>query len=154
MGAKQHVGRFVICCLAFTLPAAAQLDSSALRAKFGAPLNRETFRMPSGFDLIVDYGASHQVCKLTVPALMPTDEPVRRASEMKQRMDDFLEELVPGSMRGKELIRLVEQMGVISLVSVEYEHVTIHEIEDANQPFKGTITVRFKNADCRDLSGE
>jgi len=110
--------------------------------------------MPSGFDLIVDYGASHQVCKLRVPALMSTDEPVRRASEMKQRMDDFLEELVPGSMRGKELIRLVEQMGVISLVSVEYEHVTIHEIEDANQPLKGTITVRFKNADCQDLSGE
>jgi hypothetical protein len=33
--------RLAVGCLLFALPALAQLDSAALRAKFGAPLNRE-----------------------------------------------------------------------------------------------------------------
>ena len=66
--------RLLICVLIWALPAVAQLDSPALRAKFGAPLNRETFHLPAGFDLVVDYGPDLQVCKLEVPSLMPTDE--------------------------------------------------------------------------------
>ena len=46
---------FAICCLGFALPAVAQLDSYALHAKYGSPLNRETFHLPAGFDLVVDY---------------------------------------------------------------------------------------------------
>src|SRR5256885_12283886 len=60
--------------------------------KYGTPLNRENFHMPAGFDLVVDYGASNQVCKLHVPALMPTTEQVSNAAVMKQRMYDFLGE--------------------------------------------------------------
>ncbi len=45
----------------------AQLDSSALRAKLGQPVNRETFHMPAGFDLIVDYGMTGQVCRIGGP---------------------------------------------------------------------------------------
>jgi hypothetical protein len=151
MNSKLLLGRFVIC---FTLPAVGQLDSAALRAKFGAPLNRETFHMPSGFDLIVDYGVSHQVCKLKLPALMPTNEEVRRASEMKQRMHEFLEEIVPGSMRGKELGQLTSVMSLTSQTSVEYEHVTISELQYANRPFNDTITVTFKNDNCQNLTGQ
>ena len=84
-----HVG-LAVCCVLLTVPAMAQLDSSALRAKYGPPLNRETYRMPAGFDVIVDYGAGNQVCKIQVPALMPTQEKIARAAEMKQRMYDFL----------------------------------------------------------------
>jgi hypothetical protein len=80
-----------------------QLDSAALHAKFGMPLNREIFRMPEGSDLVADYGANSQACKLHVPALMPTTESVDNATVMKQRMYHFLAELVPDSMRGKEL---------------------------------------------------
>jgi hypothetical protein len=145
MSSKLRAAALAICCLGFILPAAAQLDSSALRAKYGSPLNRETFRMPAGFDLIVDYGAGNQVCKLQVPALMPTNEKVQRASEMKQRMYDFLGELVPDTMRGKELRRMMSQMGVMSISWVEYEHVTISELQGTSND---TITVTFKNADC------
>ncbi len=56
-----------ICALVLALPAAAQLDSSALRAKYGSPVNRETFHIPWRFDLVVDYGTGNQVCKLEVP---------------------------------------------------------------------------------------
>ena len=154
MHSKLLLGRFVICCLSFTLPAVAQLDSSALRAKFGTPLNRETFRMPSGFDLIVDYGVSNQVCKLKLPALMPTNETVRRSSEMKQRMYEFLADLVPGSMRGKELGQLTSVMSLTSQTAVEYEHVTISELKHADCPFNDTVTVAFKNDNCNNLTGQ
>ena len=98
MRANRHLAPLLVLCLSFALSAAAQLDSAALHAKFGTPLNRETFHMPAGFDLVVDYGANSQVCKLQVPALMPTTESVENATVMKQRMYDFLSQLVPASI--------------------------------------------------------
>jgi hypothetical protein len=151
MSSRLRPGRLVVCFLSLALPAAAQLDSFALRTKFGAPLNRETFAMPAGFDLIVDYGPGNQVCKLTVPALMPTNGQVARASEMKQRTYNFLADLVPASMRGKELGRQSSSMGIVSLQSIEYENVRISELLHGTEPFNNndTITITFKNPDCQ-----
>jgi hypothetical protein len=59
--------------VALAVPTSAQLDSAQLRVKFGAPLDREIFHVPQGFDLVVDYGVRRQVCTLHVPAVMPTD---------------------------------------------------------------------------------
>ncbi len=140
----------VIYCVVLALPATAQLDSSALRAKYGPPLHRETFRMPAGFDVIVDYSAGNQVCKIQVPALMPSTEQVRRGAEMKQRMYDFLADLVPDSLRGKEVGRYAGMMGLISMLIVEYERVRINEV-DGND---NTITVTFKNNDCQNVTGQ
>jgi hypothetical protein len=149
MNSRRHLGRLLICCVSFSLPAIAQLDSSTLRAKFGAPMNRETFHIPSGFDLVVDYGAGNQVCKLQVPALMPTNETVSNALVMKQRMYDFLAELVPAPIRGKELRRSASVMGTMSVSFVEYEHITISEFQRADQwSGDNTITVTFKNDAC------
>jgi hypothetical protein len=139
--------RFAIACLVFALPVAAQIDSSTLRVKFGAPLNREIFHMPAGFDLTVDYGASQQVCKLEVPALMPTQAP--GGLDPRRQMYAFLSELVPDSIRGKELGRMAQQMSLISLQSVDYENVSIGELSYGNDSFRDTITVRFKNAGCQ-----
>lgn len=153
MSSKLHSGVFAICCLGFAMPVVAQLDSSALRSKYGPPLNREIFHMPAGFDLVVDYDAANQVCKLEVPALMPSHEKVSNADEMKRRMYDFLADLVPAAMRGKELGRMIEISGMISISSVEYEHITIHELQYANQSFgrDNTITLTFKNCETRPL---
>jgi|HubBroStandDraft_1064217.scaffolds.fasta_scaffold39403_3 hypothetical protein len=158
MGSQLRLGVFTMCCLGFALPATAQLDSYALHAKFGPPLNRETFHIPAGFDLVVDYGPSNQVCKLEVPALMPIDEKVEKVENsavMKQRMYDFLGELVSASMRGKELRRGAVQMGLASMSFIEYENITISEPQDGNQPFSKdhTITVTFKSYDCQRPSG-
>src|SRR5260370_26438733 len=152
MSSKLHSGLLTICCLGFVIPARAKLDRSAVRAKYGVPLNRETFHMPAGFDLIVDYGAANQVCKLEVPALMPKNEKVSNADEMKRRMYDFLADLVPAAMRGKELGRMMEMHGMISISSVEYERVTIHELQYADQPFgNNTITLTFKDCETQPL---
>jgi hypothetical protein len=159
MGSQLRLGVFTMCCLGFASSAFAQLDSYALRAKFGSPLNRETFHIPAGFDLVADYGLGNQVCKLEVPALMPIDEKVEKvqnAAVMKQRMYDFLAEVVPASMRGKESGRGIVQMGALSMSFIEYEHITISEPQDANQPFRKdhTITVTFKSYDCQRPAGQ
>jgi hypothetical protein len=152
MSSKLHSAMLAICCLAVALPAVAQLDPPALRAKYGSPLNRETFHMPAGFDLVVDYGAANQVCKLQVPALMPTNERISNAAEMKKRMYEFLVDLVPDSMRGNELGRRTIMMGAVSISSVEYEHVIVSELQSANHPFdKNKITVSFKNCETAPL---
>jgi hypothetical protein len=153
MSSKLLSGVFAICCLGFAMPVVAQLDSSALRSKYGLPLNRETFHMPAGFDLVVDYDAANQACKMVVPALMPSNAKVGNSEEMKKRMYDFLVDLVPAAMRGKELRRGAFMSGLSSMSSVEYEHITIHEFQYANQPFgrDNTITVTFKNCETPPL---
>ena len=107
--------------------------------------------MPAGFDLIVDYGLSTRVCKLEVPALIPTDAKISNATEMKQRMYDFLADLVPPSVRGKEGMKLAQVHGLISLMTTEYENVTVSELVYSTDPFgkDNTITIRFKNAGCQ-----
>lgn len=149
MLSKLHRSRFALCLL-FAVPAAAQLDSTALRAKFGAPLHRETFHMPQGFDLMVDYGPGDQVCKLTVPADPPPPPNASGGFNGRQAMRDFLADLVPSSMRGKELGRMAEQFGIASVSITEYEHVTIAESDHVGWPGHGdTLTVGFKDPSCR-----
>jgi hypothetical protein len=144
----------LLCFLVLALPAAAQLDSAQLRVKFGAPLDRETFRIPPGFDLVVDYGAGNQVCTLQVPAVVE-DANVQNVDDMKQKMYAFLAELVPDATRGKEINRSASVFGApgngVSISSVDYEHVRIIEVNYANQPFRSenTITVQFKSPACQ-----
>jgi hypothetical protein len=154
MRANRHLAPLLVLCLSFALSAAAQLDSAALHAKFGTPLNRETFHMPAGFDLVVDYGANSQVCKLQVPALMPTTERVSSAKVMKQRMYHFLAELVPDSMRGKEINRGMMAMGAISMIFIEYENVMVNELDAGPINHDNTITITFKRDDCRSSVGD
>jgi hypothetical protein len=136
--------RLALGFLLLALPALAQLDSAALRAKFGAPLHRETYHVPQGFDLIVDYGAENQVCKLEVHALPPREDRSGPYNP-KQEMEAFLLDLVPSSMRGKELGRFAGMTGAFSGFSgVRYEHVTISQPDRSE-----TMTLSFKSDDCR-----
>jgi hypothetical protein len=52
-------------------------------------------------------------------------------------------------MRGKEVMRIYEQFGLPSLVTTEYENVTVSEGQNDSQPESGMITIRFKNAGCQ-----
>jgi hypothetical protein len=122
---KLNFAPVLIGFLAFVHSAAAQLDSGALRAKYGQPLNRETFHMPAGFDMVVDYGASYQVCRIEVPALMPSTEKVQNSEVMKLRMYNFLAEVVPASMRGTERQSFLTQNGTMSVLSTEYDFVSV-----------------------------
>jgi hypothetical protein len=136
--------RLALGCLLLALPALAQLDSAALRAKFGAPLHRETYHVPQGLELTVDYAAGNQVCKLEAHALPPREDHSGPYNP-KQAMEAFLLDLVPSSMRGKELGRFAGMTGAFSGSSgVRYEHVTISQPDRSE-----TMTVSFKSDDCR-----
>jgi hypothetical protein len=107
------------------VPAFAQLDSSALRAKFGAPINRETFHMPEGFDLVVDYNAVRQVCKIEAPAL------------------------IPASMGVEERTQGTTVVGRVSVTFSDYGPVSISEMQVDGEHGKGTLTLRFKAIACQ-----
>lgn len=128
--------RLALACLLLAIPAFAQLDSTALRAKFGPPLNQETFHVRAGLDIAVDYGANGQVCAIEIPVLA-----------RQKDTDEFLAELVPDSTRGKELNRLMEQLGLAWASFVDYEHVTI--AESGHGDTRNPTTVRFKIEGCR-----
>jgi hypothetical protein len=121
--------RFGIGCLLVIMPALAQIDSAALRAKYGPPLNREIFRVRPGLDLVVDYGANRQVCSIEMPAL-----PV-------QEKQQLLDEVAPESTWGKELRRMAGMLGLAWMSWIEYEHVTIVDTQSSK-------TVRFKVEGC------
>jgi hypothetical protein len=127
--------RLALGCLLLALPALAQLHSATLRAKFGQPLNRETFRVQAGLDIAVDYGANQQVCAIEILVLQTQTD-----------TDAFLAELVPDSMRGKELQRLIGQQGMAWTSFVEYEHVTISETGHGDP--RNATTIRFKTQGC------
>jgi hypothetical protein len=138
-----------LAVLVFALPAFAQLDSASFRAQFGTPLSRETFHSPLGFDIVVDYGGANQICRIQVPALMPTKETVSNADDMNHRMYDFLAKLIPEPVRGKELIQFAEIHGIVSVHSTEYEHITVSELKTFDDPFRERhITVTFKDSNC------
>jgi hypothetical protein len=139
--------RLALGCLLLALPALAQLDSASLRAKFGAPLTRETYRLQQGFDLTVDYNAANQVCKLAVPAEMQLQPNASGPFNPRKQMQDFLGDLVPDSMRGKDIRRFAGMTGASSAVSsTEYEHVTISQSHSGRND---TIAVIFHNGGCR-----
>ena len=126
-----------------------QLNSAELRARFGAPLDRETFHVADGFDLVVDYGPGMAVCKLEVPSLMPSNERVVNLVEQSRRMYEFLMKLIPEMMRGKEMGRRLTASGINALVSIEYENMIITEPRRTGEEYgTTTITVRFKDSNC------
>lgn len=70
MEARPSMKAAAILCVSIASLAFAQIDESALRSKYGAPLDRETFAVRPGIEMVVDYGPSKQVCKLQLPSGM------------------------------------------------------------------------------------
>jgi hypothetical protein len=132
-------------CLAFASALFGQIDSYQLRAKYGPPLDRETFTIAPGYQIVVDYGPDRQIRRLELPPAAPSlDQP---GVITAKRVDDILLELVPMSMRGKELGGVLNFMSRASLKSTDYEHVIISEPQDPDVPGRRTaVTVVFKSS--------
>jgi hypothetical protein len=119
-----------------------QMDESSLRAKYGAPLDRETFMVRPGIEMVVDYGPSRQVCRIQLPSGMKIVGSVPSGWFTKQQIDEVLGEVVPPSIRGKQLNGFMMATGAGSALSlVEYENVSIGEVGPR-------ITVTFKDSTC------
>jgi hypothetical protein len=132
-----------IFCLGFASALFGQIDSYQLRAKYGPPLARETFTISPGFQIIVDYGPDQQACRLE----LPLDQP---GVGSPKQVDDILLELVPMSMRGKQLNSGMSQMGLSSVKFTVYEHVVISEFGNANDVVQpNRVSVSFSRDECR-----
>jgi hypothetical protein len=137
------------CFFGFALSAFAQIDGSQfaaeLRAKYGPPLARETFTSKPGIEMVVDYAANGHVCRIQLPAVAPSRDP---RVQTTQAIDEFVSELVPLSVRGKELRRMRESMGLHSASIIEYEYVAI--VESFQGLERTGVTVTFTKEECRD----
>ena len=133
----------------FALSAFAQINgpgfASELRAKYGPPLAREIFIVQPDFEMVVDYAANGHVCRIQLPPVALGKEPGVKTT---QAVDDFRLELVPLTMRGKELGRMMAATGSVHSESiVRYESVTIAETLYSQRRAK--MTVMFGNEECR-----
>ncbi len=102
------------------------------------------------FEIVADYGPSYQVCRLELPGVTNFAGNAPPGIVTNKQVDEVLSELVPSSMRGKELGRFMEQMGLLTISVIEYERVTITEPQDPDHPGSRTaVIVTFKNESCR-----
>jgi len=134
--------------IGFAVSASAQFDAdrfaAGLRANYGPPLTREVFVVPVG-EMVVDYAANGHACRIQLPAMGP--EEGRPDVISAKGADDFLLKLLPLSMRGKELGKMAETVGLPGIVITQYENVTI---SDAFQGQTRTgVTVTFTKETCR-----
>jgi hypothetical protein len=137
---------FVACCTAF-----GQMDTSTLRAKYGEPIARETFQVRPNIEAVVNYGSGHQVCKIDLPAgsyiKIVGDIPPHYVT--KEQVDQVIDELVPPSVRGKEIGTGALSLSRASVRLIGYEHVDIAEPQDPDHPGQRTaVTITFKRPDC------
>jgi hypothetical protein len=141
--------RLLATFVGFALSAFAQIDGAGLardlRAKYSPPLARETFTVWPGAEMVVDYAANGHVCRIQLPPIAPGREPGVRTP---QAVDDFLAELLPLQMRGKELSRMMEAIGALFVSRVEFENVVIAETIVAQR--RTGVIVTFPKEACRD----
>jgi hypothetical protein len=125
----------LLLCLFLAASAFAQIDKSTLTAKYGPALNRETFTVRPGIELIANYGPAYQVCSMELPGTLP-----------EAQSDQILDELVPTAMRGTKGPEFMGQSGLASVRSVEYENIIINE--SYTGAVRNSLIVIFKNAGC------
>jgi hypothetical protein len=123
-----------------------QIDASSLRSKYGQPLDRETFTVRPGIEMVVDYGSGRQVCQIQLPSGEHMVGSVPAGVVTKEQVDEVLNEVVPLSVRGKEINRGLIYTGAPMFSFADYEHVSIGELK-VNGTGKG-ITVTFKDPAC------
>jgi hypothetical protein len=150
MNARRNL-RLPATFIALTLSAFAQIDGakfvSELRAKYGPPLARETFKVPAG-EMVVDYATNGNACRIQLPPMGPDAQ--NAGVKSTKAIDDFLLQLVPLTVRGKELRRWQSTTGGHFMLGVEYENVGIAEVGSNFEPGRTAVTVTFLKEQCRD----
>jgi hypothetical protein len=132
-----------------------RIDEFALRAKYDPPMDRETFTVWPGIEMIVDFGPAKQVCRIHLPSGIDTGGNMPDGVVSKLLIDNVLEEVVPSSTRGKALDQGIWAFGaalVPSSSETKYEQVTISEFKIDGV---GTgITVTFNYSGCPRLTAK
>jgi hypothetical protein len=144
---------FVFCLASACSLAFAQVDTYKLRDKYGPPLDRETFTVRPGIEMVVDYGSGKQVCRIQLPSGIKYGGTVPADAVTKEKIEAVLEEVLPPSIRGKQINEGMGMTGAfLSFSMADYEHVTISEVK--NGDIGNGITVTFKDAVCQKHQGQ
>ena len=139
----------IVACLGLSSATFGQINATTLRLKYGAPIkndgpaNTETFRVRSNIEMLVNYGGSGQVCRIGFPQSEPMVRQGSADAETNRQLYEVLDDLVPPSMRGKELPSGRGQIGLASFYITEYENLTILGVGPQT-----IISVTFKNEGC------
>jgi hypothetical protein len=145
--------RLLAAFAGFTMSALAQIDGAKfaadVRAKYGAPLSRQTFKIPAG-EMVVDYATNGNICRIRLPSMGP--EEGQPGVSSTKALDDFVLKLVPLTLRGKELRRMAESTGLHSVSTIEYQNVVIAEGSLGRERIG--VTVSFTTEKCQDQPGQ
>jgi hypothetical protein len=76
----------------------------------------------TGVEMVVDYAVNGHVCRIQLPPVGPSRD--LRVST-PEAIDEFILELVPLTVRGKELGRSMVMSGPNSVSMINYENVTL-----------------------------
>jgi hypothetical protein len=116
------------------------MTAEELRAKYGAAQGRK-FTVSPGFEIVVEQDPDGHIRSVELPGTAPDQTGATTA----ERVDEALLELVPMSMRGKEIGFWLRQMPY-STKHTSYEHVVIVENEDPWVPGqRRSVTVLFRD---------
>ena len=120
------------------------MHGSTLREKYGAPQTKQVFMVRPGIEMLVTFGPNETVCKVEIPFGAAT----------KEELDAIAEEVVPLSMRGKELHRSFHRFGALGTSLTVYEMVTITQqsVSDGS-PEKYRMTMTFNDECCAEVNG-
>ncbi len=130
---------FVIFGLGYSMACAQQMSASALRAKYGEPLARETFQVRPNIEAVVNYGPRRQVCNIEIPQ-----------TTTKREVDEVVDELAPPSARGKKVGQNLMVSGKFTEAVFSYELITISEPQDPDHPGRRTaVRITFNRTDCQ-----
>jgi hypothetical protein len=119
--------------------------AAQINAKYGPPLARRTFKVKVG-EMVVDYGRNGAVYQITLPPFGPDGE--HPGVGTNKAVDDFVLELVPLNMRGKELVRSSGGSGLLQTSVIGYENVSIFEPRQGSE--RTGVTISFTGKNCRD----
>jgi hypothetical protein len=155
MKAKWHFGILLTCVAGLSLPAFSQIDrakfTSDLRTKYDPPISTET--VPSrtgnlvreiftgwhGIQMIVDFAANGQACRIQLRPAESKQVPGRSTTQA-------LVDLLPPALRGKQLGGSFACAGANCVSTAEYDDVTIAEWGHAGETSRGEVT--FKKEEC------
>jgi hypothetical protein len=141
--------RIALVCFSFATLLFGQFDAggfaTGLSGRYGPALDRQTFEPKPGIEMIVDYASNGHVCRIQLPAVAPEKD--RPNVTSPRGLEEFLAELVPMNLRGKEVMRFSSQMGLTAVESVQYENVTISVMSPPEN--QGHVTVTFRGESCR-----
>lgn len=124
-----------------------QINATTLRVKYGAPINRETFKVRPNIEMVVNYGRGGVVCRIELPPGETVGGFVPSNVTTAQQVDDVLDEVAPSPVRGKETGRFSTVSGMNSIMTTDFEHLSISAVYHGDT--RTSLAIIFKDEACR-----